>query len=94
MEETIRSVLLQGYPDLEYWVMDGGSTDCSVDVIRKYEPWLADWVSEKDIGQADAINKGWQRATGEWLGWLFLEELSSLFKPRKLIAQPFENGEA
>jgi len=70
LEETIRSVLLQGYPDLEYIVMDGGSTDGSVEIIQKYAPWLAYWVSEKDGGQADAINKGWRRATGEALTWL------------------------
>jgi len=70
LEETIRSVLLQGYPDLEYWVMDGGSTDESAAIIERYAPWLAGWVSEPDRGQSHAINKGFSRATGEWLGWL------------------------
>lgn len=70
LEETIRSVLLQGYPNLEYFVIDGGSTDGSVEIIRKYEPWLAGWVSEKDSGQSSAINKGFAKATGEWMGWL------------------------
>jgi len=70
IEETIRSVLLQGYPNLEYIVIDGGSMDDSVEIIRKYEPWLAYWVSEPDNGQAHAINKGFQRATGEILAWL------------------------
>jgi len=65
IEETIRSVLLQGYPNLEYLIIDGGSTDGSVEIIRKYEPWLAYWVSERDGGQSEAINKGFRRATGE-----------------------------
>jgi hypothetical protein len=70
LEETIRSVLLQGYPNLEYIVIDGGSTDGSVEIIQKYARWLAFWLSEPDRGQAHAINKGFKRATGEWLGWL------------------------
>lgn len=70
IEETIRSVLLQGYPDLEYIIIDGGSGDASVGIIRKYEPWLAQWVSEPDRGQSDAINKGWRRCRGDILAWL------------------------
>jgi len=70
IEETIRSVLLQGYPDLEYIVVDGGSTDGSLDIIRKYEPWLARWISEPDHGQSDAINKGVRMATGEIVNWI------------------------
>ncbi len=70
LEETIRSVLLQGYPNLEYIIMDGGSTDDSVEIIKKYEPWLSYWVSQKDDGQADAINKGFQKATGEIMAYI------------------------
>ncbi len=70
LEETIRSVLLQGYPDLEYFVIDGGSTDQSAEIIRRYEPWLAGWVSEKDDGHPAAVNKGWRRATGEILAYI------------------------
>lgn len=70
IEETIRSVLLQGYPDLEYIIMDGGSTDGTLEVIHRYEPWLTHWVSEHDRGQSDAINKGWRHATGQIVAWL------------------------
>ena len=65
IEETIRSVLLQGYPNVEYIIIDGGSTDNSLEIIKKYEPWLAYWVSEPDRGQSHALNKGIQKATGD-----------------------------
>lgn len=70
IEETIRSVLLQGYPDLEYIIIDGGSTDATLDLVRKYESWVTFWISEPDRGQAHAINKGFARCTGELIGWL------------------------
>jgi len=70
IEETIRSVLLQGYPNLEYWIMDGGSSDNTMEVLNKYDKWLTGWISEKDDGQADAINKGWEKSTGKLLGWI------------------------
>jgi glycosyltransferase involved in cell wall biosynthesis len=75
IEETIRSVLLQGYPNLDYIIIDGGSTDSSVQIIKKYEPWLTFWTTEKDNGQADAINKGLDRATGEIANWLNSDDL-------------------
>jgi len=65
LEETIRSTLLQGYPNLEFYVIDGGSQDGSVEIIRKYERWLAGWVSEPDEGENPAINKGLPRCSGE-----------------------------
>ena len=70
LEDTILSVLGQGYPNLEYLIYDAASTDNSVAIIKKYENQLFHWVSEKDNGQADAINKGFEKATGEILMWL------------------------
>jgi len=70
IEETIRSVLLQGYPNLEYIIMDGGSTDQTVEIIKKYETWIDYWESEPDRGQSHAINKGFQRSTGDLTIWI------------------------
>lgn len=86
LEKTIRSVLLQGYPNLEYFIIDGGSTDNSIEVIKKYEPWITKWVSEKDRGQSHAINKGFAEATGDLLGWLNSDDYflpGALFKLAK-----------
>jgi glycosyltransferase involved in cell wall biosynthesis len=70
LEDAIASVLDQEYPHIEYILIDGGSMDGSVDIIKKYTGKLAYWISEKDRGQTDAINKGFARATGKYLAWL------------------------
>ena len=70
LEETIRSILLQGYPNLEYFIFDGASTDNSVEVIKKYAPWVSYWVSEPDSGQSDAISRGLNRGTGQVATWI------------------------
>lgn len=70
LETCIHSVIIQNYPNLEYIIIDGGSTDHSVEIIKRHEAHLAYWVSELDQGQSDAINKGFRRATGEIVAWL------------------------
>jgi len=75
IEETIRSVLLQRYPNLEYVIIDGGSTDETVEIIRRYEEWVTEWVSEPDDGQSHAINKGFSRSTGEYVCWINSDDL-------------------
>jgi glycosyltransferase involved in cell wall biosynthesis len=70
LEATLRSVLEQDYPRIEYIVIDGGSTDGSLEILKRYAARLSGWVSEKDQGQTDAINKGFDRARGEVLAWL------------------------
>jgi glycosyltransferase involved in cell wall biosynthesis len=82
IERTILSVLNQQYPNLEYIIIDGGSTDGSDKVIKKYESYLTYWCSEKDKGPAHALNKGFQKATGEWFFYLNSDDIlltNSLF---------------
>jgi len=75
LEETIRSVLLQGYPNLEYILIDGGSTDESVEIIQRYAPRLAYWISEPDGGCAQALNKGLRRASGVIFGFINSDDM-------------------
>jgi glycosyltransferase involved in cell wall biosynthesis len=75
LESTIRSVLAQEYPALEYIIVDGGSTDGSVEIIKRYDRRLAWWVSEPDAGQTDALIKGFHHSTGEIMGWLCSDDL-------------------
>lgn len=90
IEETICSVLDQRYPNLEYIIIDGSSTDNTVEVIKKYEKHLTYWVSEKDSGQSDAINKGIQKATGEIVNWLNSDDY---YEPGALmkVGEAFKN---
>ena len=93
--KTILSVLNQKYPNLEYIIIDGGSTDGSVEIIKKYEKCLTYWVSEKDNGQADAINKGFQKSNGEILAWLNADDLylpGTLFKVKEHFQKYRENN--
>jgi glycosyltransferase involved in cell wall biosynthesis len=75
LEATLRSILLQGYPNLELFVMDGGSRDGSVEIIRKYEPWLSGWVSEPDGGQSAAINRGLNACSGSFATWINSDDM-------------------
>lgn len=75
LEETIRSVVLQQYPNLEYFIVDGGSHDSSLEIIKRYNHWITWWVSEPDTGQSQAINKGLLKSTGEIIAWLNSDDI-------------------
>jgi glycosyltransferase involved in cell wall biosynthesis len=91
LEQTLRSVLEQDYPDIQSIVIDGASVDGSPEIIRKYAPRLAYWVSEKDSGQAEAINKGLRQAKGEIVAWLNSDDY---YLPRAVssVVQAFEKN--
>lgn len=82
IERSIRSIIEQDYPDIELVIIDGGSTDNTLDIIKKYEKHIAYWVSEKDRGQSHALNKGFAKATGEIFGWMNSDDIymSGAFK--------------
>ena len=90
IEETIKSILDQGYPNLEYIIIDGGSTDGTVDIIKKYESQLAYWVSEPDHGLYDALQKGFDHSTGDIMAWLNADDLY-VNGCLKNVANVFEN---
>jgi len=83
IEQTIRSVLLQNYPHVEYFVMDGGSTDNTKSVLEKYSPWITEWKSEDDKGQSHAINKGFAKSSGDIVAWLNADDI---YLPKTLLS--------
>lgn len=90
LEETIKSVVSQEYPNLEYIIVDGGSSDNSIDIIKKYESQLTFWVSEPDRGLYDALSKGFARSTGEIMGWLNSDDIlhtRSLFTIAEIFSE-------
>jgi glycosyltransferase involved in cell wall biosynthesis len=94
LEATIRSVLLQGYPNLEYIVIDGGSSDESVEVLKKYDAFINYWVSEPDTGQTDAINKGLLKTDGKYLGWINSDDIYVKGTFAKVISAFKQNPES
>ncbi len=94
LEWTLRSVLCQDYPHIEYIVVDGGSTDGSVDIIRKYAHRLAWWVSEPDEGQGDALRKGFARARGSILAWVNSDDMLAPGAVRQAVETFAQNPDA
>lgn len=93
LEQTIRSVLLQNYPNLEFIIIDGGSTDGSVEILEKYSPWLSFWESKPDNGQGHAINKGFSLASGEIYGWVNSDDYY-LYQAFEKVALRFSSTDA
>jgi glycosyltransferase involved in cell wall biosynthesis len=93
IEETIRSVLLQGYPNLEFIIIDGGSTDKTIEIIKEYESWLAYWVSEPDRGQSHAVNKGILKSTGSVIFWINSDDVCLPGAFQKVMQIFLENPE-
>lgn len=93
LEDTILSVLGQGYPNLEYLIYDAASTDNSVEIIKKYEKKLAYWVSEKDEGQADAINKGFTKSSGKIMMWLNSDDVLMPYVLHFIAEQYIDKGD-
>ncbi len=94
IEETIRSILLQNYPNLEYIIIDGGSNDSTLKIIQKYDSWIKYWVSEADEGQSDAINKGFKMATGDIINWLNSDDFLTKGGLLKIAQSFIENPKA
>ncbi len=90
IEETIRSVVMQGYPNLEFIIIDGGSTDNTIDIIQRYNSTITYWVSEKDKGQTHAVNKGFEKATGDILAYLNSDDVYMPYTLR-LVAELFSS---
>lgn len=91
IEDCICSIIQQGYPNLEYIIMDGGSNDNTIEIIKKYEPHVSYWISQKDAGLYDALKTGFEKTTGEIMGWLNSDDLlmrNSLFT----LADIFSNN--
>jgi glycosyltransferase involved in cell wall biosynthesis len=86
IEQTILSVINQSYPNIEYIIMDGGSTDGTIDIIKKYEKHISYWESKEDNGQTHAINKGFRMAMGEYVGWLNSDDWLEPFAVSKIIS--------
>ena len=93
IEKSILSILNQQYPNTELIVIDGGSDDCTIEVLKKYENEISYWITEKDFGQSDALNKGFKKATGEIYGWLNSDDLYLPGTFKKVLSAFSENSD-